>query len=109
MKYRKEPVVIEANQWFKNGDHPKDNSCPISPEDHDLCEGEIVRYFRHPEISGDTQCKHCGNDMHWHGWIDTLEGGHIVCPRDWIIEGVNGEFYPCKPDIFEKTYELVID
>ena len=45
--------------------------------------------------------------MHTHGWIDTLEGGHIVCPSDWIIEGVKGEFYPCKPDIFEQTYELV--
>lgn len=43
--------------------------------------------------------------MHEHGWIDTLEGGHIVCPGDWIITGVNGERYPCKPDIFAKTYE----
>ena len=42
-----------------------------------------------------------------HGWIDTLEGGHIVCPGDWIITGVKGEHYPCKPDIFEMTYEPV--
>ena len=40
-----------------------------------------------------------------HGWIATLEGGHIVCPGDWIITGVKGEMYPCKPDIFEATYE----
>jgi hypothetical protein len=45
--------------------------------------------------------------MHDHGWIDTLEGGHIVCPGDYIITGVNGEHYPCKPDIFWRTYELV--
>lgn len=45
--------------------------------------------------------------MHNHGWIDTLEGGHIVCPGDWIITGVKGENYPCKPDIFEMTYEPV--
>jgi len=45
--------------------------------------------------------------MHDHGWIDTLEGGHIVCPGDWIIKGVHGEFYPCKPDIFLETYEKV--
>ena len=45
--------------------------------------------------------------MHDHGWVDTLEGGHIVCPKDWIITGVNGEHYPCKPDIFEMTYEAV--
>jgi hypothetical protein len=43
--------------------------------------------------------------MHDHGWIDTLEGGHIVCPGDWIITGVKGERYPCKPDVFAMTYE----
>ena len=99
-KYRKKPVVIEANRWFKNGDHPKDGG-------GGLREGELVRYYRTPELDGQNVCKHCGNIMHNHGWIDTLEGGHIVCPGDWIIEGVEGEFYPCKPDIFEKTYEKV--
>ena len=39
--------------------------------------------------------------------VDTLEGGHIVCPGDWIITGVFDEHYPCKPDIFEATYEEV--
>lgn len=39
------------------------------------------------------------------GWIDTLEGGHIVTPGDWIITGVKGEHYPCKPDVFTLTYE----
>ncbi len=38
-------------------------------------------------------------------WIATLEGGHVVTPGDWIITGVRGEKYPCKPDIFEETYE----
>lgn len=69
MKYRKKPVVIEATQWFKAGDHP------------------AVTKFE----------KGCG-------WVDTLEGGHIVTPGDWIITGVKGEHYPCKPDIFEMTY-----
>ena len=40
--------------------------------------------------------------------INTLEGEHIASKGDWIIRGVNGEFYPCKPDIFEKTYEPAI-
>lgn len=40
-----------------------------------------------------------------YGWIKTLEGGHVVSPGDWIIKGVAGEFYPCKPDIFASTYE----
>lgn len=39
--------------------------------------------------------------------IETLEGTMTASRGDWIIKGVNGEFYPCKPDIFEKTYELV--
>jgi hypothetical protein len=46
------------------------------------------------------------NGMHIY-WIETLEGGHIVSPGDFIITGVKGEHYPCKPDIFEMTYELV--
>jgi len=41
------------------------------------------------------------------GWIETLEGGHVVSPGDWIITGVKGEVYPCKPEIFALTYEGV--
>ena len=73
MKFRKKPVVIEANQWFKNGDHPM-----VTPD-------KVQKSF---------------------GSIETLEGYHIVTPGDWIITGVKGEHYPCKPDIFEMTYEV---
>lgn len=100
MKYRKRPVVIEATQWFQNGDHPEDGAGGL--------EGRVVRYFRHPEVGGDTPCE-CGVRYHEHGWIDTLEGGHRVCPGDWIITGVAGERYPCKPEIFAATYEAVND
>lgn len=75
MKFRKKPVVIEATQWFKHGDHPK---VTIMPR---------------------------GRESATKGWIHTLEGGHEVTPGDWIITGVKGEHYPCKPDIFEQTYE----
>lgn len=116
-KFRKKPVIIEATQWFKNGDHPEDYK-----EDRPWTEGEgvimkpgqffkenqyeggIVRYFRRPDLPGDKACDKCGQIMDDHGWIETLEGGHIVCPGDWIITGVQGEHYPCKPDIFEQTY-----
>lgn len=74
MKYRKKPVVVEATQWFKHGDHPA-----------------VEEYLLNDQF----------------GWIDTLEGGHIVSPGDYIITGVKGEHYPCKPDIFELTYEPV--
>lgn len=122
MKFRKKPVVIEATPWFKNGDHPLDYSKDHEGlEDGELriftgeerrknqWEGDIVRYYRSPDVKGTTRCRHCDKQMHWHGWIETLEGGHIVCPGDWIITGVNGEHYPCKPDVFEKTYEKVED
>jgi hypothetical protein len=115
MKFRKKPVVIEATQWMKNGDHPLDYT-----EKHDgrpspsyrrqeNWEGEVVRYFRHPSMAyaGERHCEKCGQIMHKHGWIDTLEGGHIVCPGDYIITGIKGEHYPCKPDIFWATYEAV--
>jgi hypothetical protein len=78
MKFRKKPVVIEATQWFNHGDHPA-----------------VTAFFTHdPQQFG-------------YGWVKTLEGGHIVTPGDWIIRGVQGELYPCKPDIFEATYEKV--
>lgn len=108
-KYRKKPVVIEATQWFKNGDHPLDACTSIIHKEKEpfLSEGKVVRYYRHPAIDGKSVCDYCGKTMHEHGWIDTLEGGHRVCPGDWVITGVKGEHYPCKPDIFEQTYEKV--
>ena len=96
MKFRKKPVVIEATQWFV--------------VEKDRVRGNYklnVGYYRPPDVDGKTKCKHCSEIMHNHGWVDTLEGGHIVCPKDWIIKGVKGEIYPCKPDIFEQTYDEV--
>lgn len=108
-RYRKRPVVVDAVQWFKNGDHPADNreTCTDSNGRQFNGEGKVVRYYRNPDGNGARTCEHCGRTMFYHGWIDTLEGGHIVCPGDWIITGVKGEFYPCKPDIFEATYEAL--
>lgn len=83
MKYRKKPVVIEAEQWFEQGDHKE--VIPIPDKYKDFL----------PVQEGAT------------GYIDTLEGGHFVTAGDWIIKGVQGEYYPCKPDIFEATYEPV--
>lgn len=106
-KFRKKPVEIDADRWLKNGDHPADGPA--------ASEGLVVRYFRRPEpeYSGVTLHELCGRTWHDHGWIDTLEGGNdgaqVVCPGDWIICGVQGELYPCKPDVFEASYEPVKD
>lgn len=89
-RYRKKPVIIHAAQWLRPGDLE-----------------EIVEPYRCPRRDGDQPCKHCGRLKEDHGWIRTLEGGHIVCPGDYIIRGVEGEHYPCKPQIFEATYETV--
>lgn len=116
--FRKKPVIVEAHRWFKNGDHPDDYAADrdvfekgeVRTFTGEECrengwEGSIVRYFRRPGVPSERPCEHCGNTMHVHGWIDTLEGGHIVCPGDWIITGVAGERYPCKPMIFKSTYD----
>jgi len=108
VRYRKKPVVIEAELWFKNGDHSEDGGPEVGPcPDWFNTEGEVVRRYRRPEGDGRNRCGKCDKIMRDHGWIDTLKGGHIVCPGDWIITGIKGERYPCKPDIFEATYEKV--
>jgi hypothetical protein len=80
MKFRKKPVVIEAVRW--DGEH---------------------KTLKAPELEG----------LRWKGVessdhsliIETLEGDHKAMVGDYIIKGVKGEFYPCKPDIFAATYE----
>lgn len=79
-KYRKKPVVIEAVQW--------------TGENYDEI-GDFMGVSATCQIDDDFV-------------IPTLEGEMRASPNDWIIRGVNGEFYPCKPDIFEKTYEVVV-
>ena len=111
MQFSKKPVTIEAHQWWKNGDHPEDKvgewlDDPMGGPSYQRLEGDVVRFFRRPEpeYRGELVHVRCGRNWHSHGWIDTLEGGHTVCPADWIITGVQGERYPCKPDIFDATY-----
>jgi hypothetical protein len=82
-KFRKKPVMIEAVRFFEKGFH-------TVPEDICLC-------IKTPH----------GMEARPH--IHTLEGTMLVSEGDWVITGVQGEQYPCKPDIFEKTYEPVIE
>lgn len=110
-KFRKKPVVVEATQWFKNGDHPDDGigemvtPVPGDGAEYPRVEGRVVSFHRHRGMPrGELIHPGCQNKLKDHGWVATLEGGHIVCPGDWIITGIKGEHYPCKPDIFEATY-----
>ena len=117
MKYRQKTIIIEATRWFRNGDHPKDNCRIIKPNPLSTtqfaphkAEGEVVRYFRHPDITvGSSECKICGERMDAHGWIDVPDSGHTVCPGDYVITESNGDYHPCKADIFLDTYEAIKD
>lgn len=95
MKFRKKPVVIEASQWLRMGDHPEVEDVPDPGHTMHMC-----------------TCTICDLPMLQHGQVKTLEtfdgsSKHRVCPGDWIITGVKGEHYACKPDIFAATYEAV--
>lgn len=79
MKFRKKPVIVDAVQYTGE----KINIAEIAK----FCPG-VMLYADHLRIK-------------------TLEGIHRADVGDWIIKGIKGEFYPCKPDIFEATYELV--
>lgn len=85
-QFRKKPVVIEAVQW--TGQNWAD-ICDFMPVP------TVGRGEEHP------------SDEHMDIVISTLEGDMTANLGDWIIRGVNGEFYPCKADIFEKTYEPI--
>lgn len=77
-KFRKKPVEIEAIQWTG------ENFVEITGWSGDVWSVNIDQLI-----------------------IPTLEGKHYANVGDWIIKGIQGEFYPCKPDIFEQTYETV--
>ncbi|MGW4488388.1 hypothetical protein ACWEOE_31655 [Amycolatopsis sp. NPDC004368] len=112
--FRKKPVEIQAAQWQEPGDHAEVGYWRYPPIDPDT--GEIsaadnaisLGKLRHCDAPSKFRRPECAAVMDDHGWIDTLEGGHTVCPGDWVIRGVRGEFYPCKPDIFAATYDEVV-
>lgn len=85
-EYRKKPVVIEAFRWTGGPDQTEDPDWIVS-----AIKSGSVRFTSNPVGL----------------LIDTLEGTHLANQGDYIIRGVKGEIYPCKPDIFELTYEAV--
>ena len=90
MKYRKKPVVIEAMQIPEPGYENREQGTRL--EEWLASSGCKYSIFQDAVVL-----------------IHTLEGAMEGRPGDWIIKGVAGEFYPCKPDIFETTYEPVAE
>lgn len=94
MKVRKKPVAVEAVQ--------------LNNEYHSICEAiEFVEGF---DMSvSDIETKACVNTVMIHGgiFIKTLEGNMKDSFGDYIIKGIHGEFYPCKPNIFLETYDIL--
>ena len=87
--YRKKPILVEAWQWLGNDDLTEAPAWIL-----DALNRRIL-WFSHDSLNTLVLI------------IPTLEGIMIVRPSDWIIRGVAGELYPCKPEIFEQTYEAV--
>jgi hypothetical protein len=89
-RYKKKPVVIEAVQL------PPVTVAHTNPDEYTRLLLEVAEWCggRVPYAEGTPPLE-----------IETLEGTHKASPGDWVIKGVKGEFYPCKPDIFEATYE----
>lgn len=95
-RYRKKPVEIEAVQYglAEYADNPWEIRGDVPQWLQDAArEGVVVPEFR--------------SEDYWYLKIKTLEGDMYVAPDDWIIQGVEGELYPCKPGIFAATYEAV--
>ena len=92
-KYRKKPVIIDAFKWTGGPDQVEDPQWII-----DAIQNNIVWFG-----------VDCANDPNPIMFIETLEGTHRASVGDYIIKGIKGEIYPCKPEIFEATYEVVTD
>lgn len=96
MKFRKKPVVIEAFKY--DGDFKDSRGNYYVPDWAVKALESDVMFF--DGVDGGPPCEL---------FINTLEGNLHVSVDDYVIKGIKGEFYPCKPDIFEATYEKVED
>ena len=74
--------------WWKNGDHPDDDMWRVyedtGKKPTEPREGKIVRYFRHPNVDGESLCNVCDRKMNDHGWIDNGKDGDKICPGDYV-------------------------
>ena len=102
-KYVKKPIIIEAIQW--TGKNLIDIYAFLCDKSHEEIIEEINHDFQDTCVWDNYEANIVQNGL----YISTLEGKLKSDIGDYIIKGVNGEFYPCKPDIFAKTYEEVTE
>lgn len=135
MKIRMRPPkansVYDAHIWHKNGDHPEDHCQTFTGSDGKSFQGEgqVVRYYRRPDVPGDQVCELCGATMHEHGWID-LSGPDVmgrsygnvpsnphhaffmpadnrVCPGGVVVNGTAGHYQSISPKDFDEIFEVI--
>lgn len=123
MKYSRIEIV-DAVQWFKNGDHPEDYAYDQYRLEDGLLklftgqfrkeqnwEGSVVRYYRHPQVPGSHVCSVCKQCMHDHGLIDSTmvnnEDGLVVCPGSYVITDSNGMLSVKSKEVFESEYKEI--
>ena len=85
MKYRKKPVVVDAEVYYRGLEDGYGKSCSMT------------------YLGCQDNCNDCPL---YQPYIQTLEGRHYISPGDYIVTGVRGERYPVKPEIFKETYEI---
>lgn len=112
--FRKKPVVIEARLWDGSTEGAEDivnwiNSSPRGGRAGALGTFETNSFAEFDEVDerGKTAITLCGENSERKIEIETLEGVITASVGDFVIKGVQGEFYPCKPDIFDATYVSV--
>ena len=103
----REKKTYDAQQWFRNGDHPDDECRVIVGPKEGLAfwsEGAVVRYYRNPLMDGKFECEYCHYQMHIHGWIDSGGDGQTVCPGDWIVRDGVDKYRAIPQDAFKLMF-----
>lgn len=92
--------VVSAVRWFKDGDHPEDESKLLS--NGNMTEGKVVGFYRRRDDE-DRKCVLCGHVMYNHGML----GDKLICPGYWIINKEDGTYDACGDKFFKKLYRKI--
>lgn len=93
-------MIIKGCRWEKNGDHYND------PKGTSV-EGKVVRYYRHPYVSGTSICPFCQEPMHDHGFIDEIPS-KVVCPGSYVLELDTGKHIVVNQEVFLEILDNIL-